>query len=73
LETELSAAAESAPTGKEEKIRYFRRGGHEFQESADTERHQTEEVTTLRGCPFRHSSNPLDLAAKKRLQDPRAH
>jgi hypothetical protein len=71
VETELSAAPESAPTGKEDKI--FLTRGHEFQKPADTERHQPEEVTILHGRPFRRSSNPLDLAEKKRRQDRRAH
>src|SRR6267143_4130194 len=40
---------------------------------SDTERHQTEEVTTLPACPPLHSSNPLDLAAKSRFNGPRAY
>jgi len=72
LETELSAAPEIAPTGKEDKI--FWRGEYEFREPSNTERHQTKEVTTLNCLPrFLHWSNPLGLAAKKRFQGTRAY
>ena len=32
------------------RMKYFRRGGHEFRKPSDTERRQTKEVMTLAAC-----------------------